>query len=113
MSAVPRMRMISVLSLATMSAGVPGGARIPCHDPVSNPGTPDSATVGTSGREDIRVAPETARSLRLPLFTCELVADALGRAVAVRAVGEIADAPSCAQVRVSVVRSVRDMVCLL
>ncbi len=44
-----RTRAISRWSRWTISRGVPAGATRPYQDCVSNPGNPDSATVGTSG----------------------------------------------------------------
>ena len=39
----------SALILSTISRGVPAGANSPNHATVSNPASPDSATVGMSG----------------------------------------------------------------
>ena len=74
MSGVCRILPTSAPSFATISRGVPGGARMPCHEPVSKPGRPCSATVGTSGIALTRLALDTARMRSLPLFTCGYVA---------------------------------------
>src|SRR5262249_37274192 len=66
-----RMRLISVLSRVTMSAGVPRGAKKPCQSVMSKPAMPlASATVGTSGALAERRPDDTAMSLRLPALTC-------------------------------------------
>ncbi len=50
--------------------GVFAGAIRPFHARVSKPGTPDSATVGTLGSNDERLAPVMAIARSLPPFTC-------------------------------------------
>ena len=57
---------ISALSRLTISGGVPAGANTPCHEPTSKPGNPDSASVGTSGAIDERLAVVTASARSLP-----------------------------------------------
>src|SRR5215207_5849793 len=48
-SGMARILATSVASRSTMALGVPGGARIACHDLTSKFGRPDSAKVGTFG----------------------------------------------------------------
>src|SRR5262249_55119261 len=60
----------SALTLATISVGRPAGPYRPNHDTASNPGSPLSATVGTSGRPSRRLAAPTARMRTLPAFHC-------------------------------------------
>ncbi len=43
---------------------------MPCQLDTSNPGTPDSAMVGTSGAAAARFAVDTPSARSLPLFTC-------------------------------------------
>ena len=64
------MRLISRLSLSTTGAGVAAGATTPYQVPVSKPGRPDSAIVGTSGRMATRLSDDTASGRILPAFTC-------------------------------------------
>jgi hypothetical protein len=52
-----------------LAAGVPAGARMPYHGVASNPGTPASAMVGTSGRRTLRCNPVVANILSLPDLT--------------------------------------------
>ncbi len=57
---------ISVFSRFTIAGGVPAGAKTPCHEPTSKPGSPDSVSVGTSGAISDRFAVVTASALSLP-----------------------------------------------
>ena len=59
---------ILVDSFSTMAAGVPAGARTPCHVFTSTSGSPASAKVGTWGGEDNRDSAVTAIALSLPLL---------------------------------------------
>src|SRR5687768_3378643 len=59
-SAVLRALRISACSLAITGWGVPAGAKTPNQTLASYPGTPASATVGTSGRIALRFAGVTA-----------------------------------------------------
>ncbi|MNV94695.1 hypothetical protein D3C71_1895130 [compost metagenome] len=52
--------------------GVPLGAKMPNHEPASNPGKPFSATAGTSGSERERLALVTASARSLPAWMCEI-----------------------------------------
>src|SRR4029079_7266367 len=54
-----------------MGLGVPAGARTPNHDDASNPGSPDSASVGTSGSAAERSALVTASARNLPALMNE------------------------------------------
>ncbi|MNV01778.1 hypothetical protein D3C71_919960 [compost metagenome] len=72
-SGVARILRISVCRRSTTGGGVPAGTKIACHDTTSKscrPGTPDSATVGTSGIEARRLAEVTAMARSLPLWMC-------------------------------------------
>ena len=51
-------------------SSVPAGPVRPNHDEASKPGTPDSATVGTSGKPTERFRLVTAIALSLPARTC-------------------------------------------
>ena len=53
-----------------IAGGVPAGASMPFHAPISNPGRPDSATVGTSGKLDERLGLPIASTRRRPAVTC-------------------------------------------
>ena len=53
-----------------MFDGVPAGATRPHHEPTSYPGSPASATVGTSGKMRDRRALATASARNAPAFTC-------------------------------------------
>ena len=55
---------------STIGAGTPFGAIRPCQRMTSNPGTPDSAMVGTSGSAGRRFALVTAMARSRPDFTC-------------------------------------------
>src|SRR5438128_378921 len=66
--------LISAFSLVTIAAGVPAGARIPYHEPASYPGSPDSASVGTSGSNAERFFPVTASARSLPALMCGRIA---------------------------------------
>ena len=57
-------------SLATTGSGVPAGASTTFHSYASAPGTPASASVGTSGRMGVRLPEVTARARSLPLWMC-------------------------------------------
>ena len=48
---------------------VPAGASTPNHGPISKPGRPDSATVGTLGSSGKRLSLVTAKSLNFPALT--------------------------------------------
>src|SRR6185436_18210801 len=63
---------ISALSRATISGGVPAGASTANQELNSNPGRPDSDTVGTSGYCGMRLGVVTATSLTLLPRTSEL-----------------------------------------
>src|SRR5947199_7416458 len=54
---------------STIGPGVAAGANSPNQVTTSKPGTPDSATVGTSGNTDHRCLLVTARSFTLPPLT--------------------------------------------
>jgi hypothetical protein len=69
MSFVPSARTISALSLATMSGGVPAGTITPNQVVRSNPGSPDSAMVGSSGTAGERASVVTASARSLPALT--------------------------------------------
>src|ERR1044071_9912786 len=60
---------VAALILAMMSAGVLAGMNNAYHDDTSNPGTPDSAMVGSSGAVGNRRAVVTARPRSWPLRT--------------------------------------------
>jgi hypothetical protein len=57
-------------SLSIAGPGVPAGATMPIHDIASNPRTPASATVGTSGRTGERSLEPTAMARSVPSRTC-------------------------------------------
>src|SRR5258706_1094028 len=61
---------ISALSRATISFGIPAGARTPYQLMTSYPGSPDSAIVGRLGAANERLALVTASAFNLPVFTC-------------------------------------------
>jgi hypothetical protein len=60
---------ISVLSLLTISSGVPAGAKKVCHElpitPLGSSSGLNSVMVGTSGNAGIRSLPDTAKALIL------------------------------------------------
>src|ERR1700756_1478788 len=60
--AVARSRLI----LCTISLGVLAGKKTPGHESPPYPGTPDSATVGTSGAAEDRLAPVEASTRTWP-----------------------------------------------
>ena len=60
----------SAFSLATISLGVPMGTASACQAHASNPGIPDSATVGRSGSAAMRLSLATASALILPALIC-------------------------------------------
>ena len=62
--------LIARLRRSTMGRGVRSGATTPYHCVTANPGTPDSAIVGTSGAALARSALETASAFSLPARTC-------------------------------------------
>src|SRR5207253_8074722 len=66
------------------SDGVPAGAKTPCQDPTSNPATPDSASVGTSGATDERLAVVTASARSLPAFASGHAVVILSKVIATR-----------------------------
>jgi hypothetical protein len=47
-----------------------GGREMPFHAPMSNPGNPDSATVGTSGKAGERRGLPMASTRKRPALTC-------------------------------------------
>ena len=49
--------------------GVPAGARMPVHESTTNPGTPPSMKVGTSGSEVERFSLDVAMPFSRPAFT--------------------------------------------
>jgi len=53
--------LMSAPTLATITLGVPAGARMPNQESYSNSGTPASLKVGISGSPVRRLAPVTAR----------------------------------------------------
>ena len=58
---------------ATMPAGgVPAGAKNPYQVEMSNPGSPASAIVGSSGTKPERWAVVTASAFNLPALTCDI-----------------------------------------
>ena len=57
-------------SFASTGSGVFAGATRPYQDEASNPGTPCSAIVGTSGSADVRAAPAAPNARTLPVVTC-------------------------------------------
>ena len=65
-SAVSRSLLTSALRVLTTAAGVPAGAKTPYQVLTSKPLKPDSATVGTSGSEELRLAEVTASGRSLP-----------------------------------------------
>ena len=70
--------MISVFSRLTMSAGIPAGPITPPQDTASNPGMPDSLTVGISGNEELLFAPVTAIGRIEPLLILGIPAMMVG-----------------------------------
>ena len=67
-SADCRALLISALSTATMSLGVPAGATKPNQVTASKSFTPDSAMVGTWGRSSTRLSEVTAIGRILPVL---------------------------------------------
>src|SRR3990167_403802 len=65
-SAVPSSLLTSVFSVVTTAAGVPAGAKSPYQVLTSKSLKPDCATVGTSGRDELRWAEVTASGRSLP-----------------------------------------------
>ena len=61
--------LISSFSRAAMAGSMPAGPVMPYHWSASNPATPDSATVGSSGNASDRRALETASARRRPCLT--------------------------------------------
>src|SRR5262245_31647226 len=59
---------VSALSRLTIGRGVPVGARRPNHDMTSNPASPASAIVGTSGSAPERFGAATPSAFNLPLL---------------------------------------------
>ena len=53
-------------------AGVRAGAARPYHEPDSNPGWPDSASVGTSGRIAMRCVAAIPTGRRRPALMCPM-----------------------------------------
>ncbi|MNV91430.1 hypothetical protein D3C71_1859220 [compost metagenome] len=66
MSAVASSLLISALRVFTTLAGVPAGANTPYQVLTSKFLKPDSATVGTSGSDELRLADVTANGRSLP-----------------------------------------------
>ena len=65
-SSIATMALSSELSLARMGRGVFAGAITPCHAAASKPGTPASASGGTSGRDAKRSLVVTASGRSFP-----------------------------------------------
>src|SRR6476469_915272 len=61
---------IAELSALTICRGVPAGAASVSHVYDSNPGSPDSAIVGTCGTTALRLALETPSARMRPDFIC-------------------------------------------
>ncbi|MNC88470.1 hypothetical protein D3C83_42860 [compost metagenome] len=61
---------IAALILRTMGAGTWAPVSTPYHWSTSYPGTPASATVGSSGAAGVRLPVVTASALRRPLGRC-------------------------------------------
>src|SRR4030095_550049 len=59
-------RAISFCKRSTMAGGIPAGATMLYHDVTSNPGNPDSSSVGSAGAAAIRFGLATARGRNLP-----------------------------------------------
>ena len=59
----------TLLNRATMAGGVAAGANSPFQEPISNPGNPASAVVGTSGSAIARRGLATASAFSRPLLT--------------------------------------------
>ncbi len=66
----------SPLRRAITSRGVPAGACSPDHSAASEPRTPASAIVGTSGSAGERRGEITPRASALPAFTCGIAVEA-------------------------------------
>src|SRR4051794_3495956 len=64
---------ISVLRRATIGFGMPAGPNTQNHEVISNPGTPDSAIVGTSGSAAERLLLDTAIARMRPTFTIGII----------------------------------------
>src|SRR5207253_8858280 len=79
-----RILSISTFNRFTISGGVPAGANTPCQEPTSNPATPDSASVGTSGATDERLAVVTASARSLPAFASGHAVVILSKVIATR-----------------------------
>jgi hypothetical protein len=63
----------SRLRLATISGGVPAGARSPAHDVARSGGRPASAKVGTLGSDGLRLSePRVASAVSSPASICGL-----------------------------------------
>ena len=60
----------AALSALITAGGVPAGATKPRKPPASNPGTPDSAMVGTSGRPSKRFADAMPSAFSFPDLMC-------------------------------------------
>ena len=69
-SGIARIFTTSALSRSMTGFGVLAGANRPNQAVTSNPGKPDSATVGTFGSSDVRRGPVTASARRRPLSMC-------------------------------------------
>jgi hypothetical protein len=67
-SGIARILPTSALSRSITGFGVPAGASSPNQRPMSNPGRPACANVGTFGSGN-GVSPEIASTLSLPAFT--------------------------------------------
>jgi hypothetical protein len=93
-------RLTSALSFSTSSGGVPAGAKKPCHDSASNPPSPASFSVGTSGNMgslafDVRADLRSRTKIRAEhhLFVADEIASPKGgrRLTAVSGPREISD----------------------
>src|SRR3984893_902677 len=62
----------SLASFALMAGGRPAGPSTPHQTPVSNPGRPDSAIVGTFGTTGERIAVVTPSGRTVPAVTCAI-----------------------------------------
>ena len=65
--------LISALSLSTMAFGTPAGTTTPLHVVTSNPGTPASEIVGSSGIAGERLRLVTPSARTRPAFTCGVI----------------------------------------
>ena len=75
---------MSALSFLVTSGGVSAGASTPYQMPTSNPGNPDSATVGSWGTSGERLVLVTASSRSRPLSENGLAVIAEGNIISIR-----------------------------